>query len=293
MKKILYVTTVCMAIALSILLIGCGGKPAESGKEPLRCGYLDADETHMQFKDSQTENKSQAQSISKMKQAYAYEITGYKSLNTLLLDLNAGKLDYIMVPSVVGTYLAKQDDSITIYDDGLDSVRELRMAVREEDKDLYDLLQKGIADLQADGTLDELIANYVTELSGESVEKEIVGNPDGETYVVGITGDFPPIDYVAADGNAVGFNVALMSAIAQKEGVNFTFEQVEMDARLAALSSKRIDVIFWFANMQAENYVPQKEGLLLTDPYFLDGGAYATKGYDMNKVLELYRTAQK
>ena len=37
-----------------------------------------------------------------------------------------------------------------------------------------------------------------------------------ETIRVAVTGDLPPIDYVAADGKAAGFNTALLAEIAKR-----------------------------------------------------------------------------
>ena len=61
--------------------------------------------------------------------------------------------------------------------------------------------------------MDTLIETYITNISvntsGDSPQN------GEETYVVGVTGDLPPLDYVAADGTPAGFNVALMDAIAE------------------------------------------------------------------------------
>ena len=99
--------------------------------------------------------------------------------------------------------------------------------------------------------------------------------------MVGVTGDLPPLDYVAADGVPAGFNVALMNAISDKMGAAFTFVQVEADARLSALS---IDVIFWYGNVQG--YTSERDELLITDEYYEDNIYYVTKSFDMNRILE-------
>ena len=104
------------------------------------------------------------------------------------------------------------------------------------------------------------------------------------------TGDLPPLDYVAADGTPAGFNVALMNAIAEKQNVNFTFVQVEADARLSALSSGKIDVIFWYGNVQG--YESEREDLLITDKYYTDNVYYVTKDFDMDKILEAMEEKQ-
>ena len=66
--------------------------------------------------------------------------------------------------------------------------------------------------------------------------------------------------------------------------VSFTFIQVDSDARLSALSSERIDIIFWYGNVQG--YTSEKEEILLTDAYYTDMISYVTKSFDMNRILE-------
>ena len=92
------------------------------------------------------------------------------------------------------------------------------------------------------------------------------------------------MDYVAADGVPAGFNVALMNAIGEAMNVSFTFVQVDADARLSALSSGKMDVIFWYGNVQG--YTSEREDLLITDEYYTDMVSYVTKSFDMDKILE-------
>ena len=163
------------------------------------------------------------------------------------------------------------------------------MAVRSEDTDLYQILQEGIQTLRENGSLDALIDTYITNISVSGSAED--AQTEGETsYVVGVTGDLPPLDYVAADGTPAGFNVALMNAIAEELNVSFTFVQVDADARLSALSSERIDVIFWYGNVQG--YESEREELLITDDYYTDNVFYVTKDYDMDKILEAMEEKQ-
>ena len=148
---------------------------------------------------------------------------------------------------------------------------------------VHQLLQDGIQTLQEDGTLDDLIDTYITNVSTSGAAGGSQADNE-KTYVVGVTGDLPPLDYVAADGVPAGFNVALMNAISDKMDAVFTFVQVEADARLSALSSGKIDVIFWYGNVQG--YTSERDELLITDEYYEDNVYYVTKSFDMNRILE-------
>ena len=44
--------------------------------------------------------------------------------------------------------------------------------------------------------------------------------PNAPTIKIAVTGDVPPIDYVAPDGKAAGFNVAILAEIGRKMKIN-------------------------------------------------------------------------
>lgn len=213
----------------------------------------------------------------------------YNNLTSMVLDLNAKNVEYLLVPTSVANYLKEQDDSLTVAPGGAGVPTEIRMAVRAEDTELHELLQEGIQTSREDGSLDDLIDTYITNVSVKT-DADTAQEEAETTYVVGVTGDLPPMDYVDADGTPAGFNVALMDAIAEKMDVSFSFVQVEADARLSALSSGTIDVIFWYGNVQG--YTTERDDLLITDEYYLDDISYVTKYFDMDKIQEAMEKMQ-
>ena len=262
-----------LLLAMVFTMAGCGGQNDTAKGENIQCGIMDWQEPS----DLEIFPKP---ALGEWKQ--------YSSLTTMVMDLNAGNIEYLLVLSSVANYLKAQDDSLTIAPGGAGVPTEIRMAVRSENTGLHQLLQEGIQTLKEDGSLDTLIETYITNISvntsGDSPQS------GEETYVVGVTGDLPPLDYVAADGTPAGFNVALMNAIAEKKNVSFTFVQVDADARLSALSSGRIDVIFWYGNVQG--YESERDDLLITDDYYTDNVFYVTKSFDMDKILEAMENNQ-
>ena len=270
MKKIRGLMSVALLLVMIFTIAGCGLENSPGGGEDILCGIMDWQEPS----DLEIFPKP---ALGEWKQ--------YNNLTSMVLDLNAGNIEYMLVPSSVAGYLKAQDDSLTIAPGGAGVPTEIRMAVRSKDAELFELLQQGIQTLRESGTLDTLIETYITNISTESPGN--AGQNDGDTYVVGVTGDLPPLDYVAADGTPAGFNVALMNAIAEEQNANFTFVQVEADARLSALSSGRIDVIFWYGNVQG--YESERDDILITDDYYTDGIYYVTKSFDMDKILAAMR----
>lgn len=276
MKKVRKLTSLGLLLTMIFTMAGCAVQNDANDtteNENIQCGIMDWQEPS----DLEIFPKP---ALGEWKQ--------YSSLSTMVMDLEAGNVEYLLVPSSVANYLKKQDDSLTIAPGGAGVPTEIRMAVREEDTQLHQLLQNGIQSLAGDGGLDTLIDTYITKVSTDAAGN--TAQNGGETFVVGVTGDLPPLDYVAADGTPAGFNVALMNAIAERQNVNFTFVQVEADARLSALSSEKIDVIFWYGNVQG--YESERDELLITDDYYTDNVYYVTKDFDMERILDAMENNQ-
>lgn len=109
--------------------------------------------------------------------------------------------------------------------------------------------------------------SYLGNASSASIAQSLVNLEGAPTYKIGITGDYPPFDYVSADGTPAGFNVAILNAISEKAGINFQIIQVEAPARITALNSGEIDVVFWMGYSKFDGYEPVAKGLQLTDAY--------------------------
>ena len=98
----------------------------------------------------------------------------------------------------------------------------------------------------ADGTLDKLIKENITDLGGaDPVATDIPVIDGAETLKVAVTGDMPALDVILPDGKPAGFNVAFLSELSKRINKNFELVSIEAGARGAALSSGQVDVLFW------------------------------------------------
>jgi polar amino acid transport system substrate-binding protein len=71
----------------------------------------------------------------------------------------------------------------------------------------------------------------------------------GDTIVVGTSADYPPYEYVDADGKFVGFDMDLIRAIGEKIGKKVKIVDMGFDTLIAGLQKEKIDVVI--AAMQA------------------------------------------
>ena len=73
-------------------------------------------------------------------------------------------------------------------------------------------------------------------------------------------------------------------------GRNLPIWKYSQSSRLSALSSEKINVIFWYGNVQG--YESERDDLLITDDYYTDNVYYVTKDFDMEKILDIMENNQ-
>ena len=207
------------------------------------------------------------------------EVVYYNRGMEIFTALKTGKVDAMPIHQFAADYLVKRNNDIVAIPVEAQFEGGVIMAVRIEDNKLKVQLDSAITILKENNTLNKLVDEWITNLpatnepSNEKAAK-IEGSP---TIYVGVTGEFVPLDYLAADGRPAGFNVAFLNEIGKILKLNFEFVSLESQARFAALASKKIDVVFchfqskdtkYFDDLKTNNWVS-------TIPYFTyKGGSF-------------------
>lgn len=265
--------------AAGLLLTGCGSdsgsetKDASSQETIIKLGmisHLNASEKQMEEYLFKVQEKSRAKVVNHVP-------VFFDNLSLMQLGIESGKVDVISTyKSVVDYLLANNDKFEIVNDDWINGLNDnFCFAVRAEDKELKADLDKVIKEMKADGSLDKLINDYVTNVDkGKTPPTIDIPKTEGaKTIKVGVTGDLPPLDYVSADGKAAGFNTALLAEVAKRLNKNIEVVQIESGARAAALNSDQIDVVFWAILPVGDNLpsnIDKPDGLELSVPYFND-----------------------
>ncbi|MDO4731589.1 MAG: transporter substrate-binding domain-containing protein [Clostridia bacterium] len=205
-------------------------------------------------------------------QKTTFEMVKYDNLTSMLLDLRAGNINSFYVNSETAAYIVAQNEDLETSSIPLQRV-DYSMATLKSNTEVYDILNKAIVDIKADGTMDQIINNYLKAYETkdpEPIEMPIIeGAP---TYKVAVTGDMPTLDYVSSDGKPAGFNVALLSEISKRANVNIEPVVVESGAKSSALSSSRVDAFFWISSTYCSEHPEFKhtenlEQIMSTEPY--------------------------
>lgn len=195
----------------------------------------------------------------------------FESVTEMIMALDAGKVDRIEFIEPVGKYFLRQNNKTGKYvpywlAQGVNYY--LSMGFKDGNK-WYEPFNAAIKAMNEDDTLLILKAKYVDYAKDDLKPIVFESYPDAETVKIAVTGDMPPIDYVAADGTPAGFNTALLAEIGRRLKVNIELVSINAGARAAALSSGRADGVFWFwydKTTKAPRDIPA--GVSLTEPYY-------------------------
>ena len=209
------------------------------------------------------------------------DIYNFDSFVDLIMALDADKIDRIELMQPVGEYFLRMNAEkyITLaYTKA--AIHYISMGFKEGSK-WFEPFDAAIKAMNEDDTLLFLKAKYVDYATEDLKPITFEKFPDAETVKIAVTGDLPPIDYIAADGTPAGFNTALLAEIGRRLKVNIELLNVNAGARAAALSSGRADGVFWFwydKTSAKPRDVPA--GVSLTEPYY----TYDTFMYICKKI---------
>lgn len=201
------------------------------------------------------------------------------SLTDGLLMLRSGKVANLMVMRFTARYLAQRNNDLVIYGSE-DTSYSTHMIFSPGKSSQLDKVNTAIKAMQDDGTLVKLTEQWITNLpAGKEPSGGVMPRIESaETLKVGISGDEPPLDYIAADGTPGGFNIAVLSEIGRRANLNIELVTVNSSARFTALQSGKIDSFLWYANTQeltaTTSPVTTPSGQPTRDTFFLQSDSY-------------------
>ena len=198
-----------------------------------------------------------------------YGVKFYDSLNQMMMALDKGEIDEVALPEVVAEYITETNPSYEICCMALTRVpMSLAFGFRKDNAELLWKFDRAIKGMEDDWTLPEIQGTYIyaTDKTKPVTFEKFAG---AETVKAAVTGDMPPIDYVDAGGNASGFNTALLAEIGRRLKINIELVHIEAGARNAALSSGRVDLVFWYETAANGAWkLDAPEGVILSRPYY-------------------------
>ena len=251
MKKIF------LLLLMILMMSGCGSSTDE---KPVKVGTL----TQL------NSTPEQAATLS------GGEINFYDNFNSMQMALQSKIIDKIQTYRSVADYMTANNSDFAIADakHTVALVDNFCCAMRDDDVGLRDSFNAAIDAMKSDGTLDALIEKFIRNPSPTPISVELPKIDGAEIVRVGITGDLPPLDLVLADGTPAGFNTAVLAEISKRIGMNIELLQIDSASRAVALTSSKVDVIFWVVVPEDNSNRPKNfdtpEGVAVTNAYYQD-----------------------
>lgn len=169
------------------------------------------------------------------------KLNGYDAISDAITELQEGKLDYVVTAYTTALYFVRYNDGLRILPDRLTD-EGAAIAVSKNDTGLRDRISEVLDRFSNDGTLSEIISNWIKEDGSEYTETAIPVKKDGEVLKAGIAANREPMCFIK-DDNYVGLDCELIERIAYELGMRVEYTDMKFTALIEELENGRVDVV--------------------------------------------------
>ncbi len=179
------------------------------------------------------------------------------------LMVQNGKADAYVYDKAIMQYAMANGglEGLSILPGVIDSV-DVAVGVNPNREDLLPELNAFIAELRADGTLDDMYDRWVVRAEETMPAIAVPENP-ARTLKVGTAGILSPMTYLGENNEVMGLDIELLRRYALYANVAVEIEVMSFDALLASLQSDRLDLVFSNLNATPE----RREVIRFSDAY--------------------------
>lgn len=155
--------------------------------------------------------------------------------------LKQGKIDCVVIDEQPAKAFVERNRDLSILEE--DFVKEeYAICIAKDNDQLLKKVNKALNELKKDGTLKQIIGNYI----GDSTKgKQPYESPEGIEYngklVMATNAEFEPYEY-REDGKIVGIDVEMATAVADKLGMELEIQDMQFDSIITAVQSGKADM---------------------------------------------------
>lgn len=168
-------------------------------------------------------------------------IERYNKGNDAVMALKQGKVDCVIIDNQPAQAFVAKNDDLTILEEEF-AVEEYAICISKDHPELTQDFNKALAELRSEGTLDQIVANYIgddTKGTCPYVTPEGTSYPNG-TLVMATNAAFEPYEYYS-NNEITGIDVEIARAICDKLGYELIIEDMEFDSIITAVQSGKAD----------------------------------------------------
>ncbi len=155
--------------------------------------------------------------------------------------LKQGKVDCVIIDEQPAKAFVDKNSDLTILDEEF-ALEEYAICLSKDNKELTEKINKALGELLADGTIDQIIANYIgDDTKGTCPYVSPAGvTRDNGTLIMATNAAFEPYEFYS-NQKIVGIDAEMAQALCDKLGYNLKIEDMEFDAIINAVTSGKAD----------------------------------------------------
>lgn len=169
-------------------------------------------------------------------------ITQYNKGTDAIQALKKNKVDCVIIDEQPAKAFVEQNPDLSILEEPL-TVEEYAICIAKDKTEFCDKVNEIISSLKADGTIQKIIDNYISDVTKGSYQytspKDV--KRDNGTLVVATNASFEPYEYME-NNKVCGIDIDISQAIADSLGMELKIEDMEFDSIITAVSSGKADM---------------------------------------------------
>ena len=156
--------------------------------------------------------------------------------------LKQGKVDCVLIDEQPALSFVEKNSELKILEEEF-AVEEYAICIAKENTKLKQQINDALAQLQTEGTLADIINNYIgDDTKGQTPYESPEGvDRSNGTLTMATNVGFPPYEYYE-NGEPAGIDVDLAKAIADKLGMELVINDVEFDSIIISVQSGKADI---------------------------------------------------
>ncbi|MGZ5586684.1 MAG: transporter substrate-binding domain-containing protein, partial [Methylobacter sp.] len=249
MKK----TTLLMLIVLAAIALMAGCKKSET----VIASLDDAKNARIGV---MTGSTGEAITIKRFPKA---QVKSFDDIMDAVAAMNSGQLDAIVTAFPAALQVTKKNQHLQLLSEPLD-YEDTAIAVKKGNDELLAALNRIIAELKSDGTLESMKQRWFKKDLSPYEEMDIPLPTEGEPLKIGVSATREPFSFVDKNGRVTGHDGELARIIGAKLNRPVEFFNMKFMALIPALQSGRVDLIV--TGMTATD--ERKKYVDFTEPYY-------------------------
>ena len=156
--------------------------------------------------------------------------------------MKSKKIDCVIIDAEPAKAFVAKNDDLKILDEPFE-VEEYAVCVSKDKPELTAKINEALKTLKENGTLDNIIKNYIGDDTKGKTPYESPANVDRSNgkLIMATNAAFEPYEYIA-DGKVVGIDADMMQAVCDELGMELQIDDMEFDSIITAVQSGKADV---------------------------------------------------